>query len=53
MDVKEMAKMGGEARARAMTPAARRKVASLAGKASARARKLKAEKKKATHSLPK
>ena len=45
MDVKEMARLGGNVRARALTPEKRREIASKGGKAGARARKKTKEEK--------
>lgn len=45
MDTKEMARLGGLARAKALTPEERSKIASKGGKASAKARKKRKGKK--------
>ena len=45
MDVKEMASLGGLARAKSLTGEQRRKIASKASKAAAKARRAKAKKK--------
>jgi hypothetical protein len=47
MDVREMARLGGLARANSMTAAERRKLATKASKAAAKARTKKAKERKA------
>jgi hypothetical protein len=51
MDVKEMARMGGLARAASMTAEERRKLATKASKAAAKARTAKARKKRQSKSV--
>lgn len=46
MDVREMARLGGLARAKSLTPEERRKLATKASKAAAKARTAKAKAKK-------